>query len=252
MRKVLPLILALLIYLVMSVPIMGQEPPVSIDPLKEAVEQGDAEAQFALGLMYKHGFGVLQDDDEAVKWFHKAAEQGDVNAQCMLGSIYGEGKGISQDYVQAHMWLNLCAFAAKGKEQDTGAKIRDEIAKNMTPQQIDEAQQLASEWKPVTPVHKSFPKQIGVNVLKSRLIKRVEPKYPEAAKRQRISGMVILVVTVDEGGNVTNIRATRGHDLLIDAAVEAVKQWKYSPTLLEGEPIPVTATVTVNFVVGGR
>jgi protein TonB len=78
----------------------------------------------------------------------------------------------------------------------------------------------------------------------------VEPEYPELAKRTRLQGMVILVVTVDEEGNVTDIRVTRGHPILVEAAKAAVSQWKYSPTLLNGEPIPVTATVTVNFVLG--
>ena len=103
---------------------------------------------------------------------------------------------------------------------------------------------------PPPPPKKRPPKQIGGNVLKSRLIRQVTPEYPELAKRARIQDVVILVVTVDEEGNVADIKVARGHPLLRDAAVAAVKQWKYSPTLLNGEPIPVTATVTVNFVMG--
>jgi protein TonB len=59
---------------------------------------------------------------------------------------------------------------------------------------------------------------------------------------------VLLQVLVDEQGNVADVKILRGHPLLNQAAVEAVKQWKYSPTLLNGEPVPVVATVTVNFV----
>jgi len=103
---------------------------------------------------------------------------------------------------------------------------------------------------PPPPKKRAPPKQIGGNVLKSKLIRQVEPEYPELARRARVQGIVILVVNVDEEGNVAEIQVTRGHPLLKDAAVAAVKQWKYSPTLLNGEPIQVTATVTVNFVMG--
>ena len=58
---------------------------------------------------------------------------------------------------------------------------------------------------------------------------------------------MILEVTVDEEGNVSDIRVLRGHPLLEEEAVRAVRQWKYSPTLLSGEPVPVIATVTVIF-----
>lgn len=82
----------------------------------------------------------------------------------------------------------------------------------------------------------------------SKLINRVEPKYPELAKRARIQGIVLLQVTVDEFGNVAEVKVIRGHPLLNDGAVGAVSQWKYSPTLLNGEPVQVIATVTVNFI----
>jgi protein TonB len=59
---------------------------------------------------------------------------------------------------------------------------------------------------------------------------------------------VLLQVTVGETGDVVDIKIIRGHPLLNDGAVSAVRQWKYSPTLLNGEPVPVIATVTVNFI----
>jgi protein TonB len=88
---------------------------------------------------------------------------------------------------------------------------------------------------------------VGGNVQESKLIKKVEPVYPELAKRARVSGVVILQVTVDEEGSVTELRVLRGHPLLDEEAKRAVQQWKYSPTLLNGEPVPVIATVTVIF-----
>jgi protein TonB len=99
---------------------------------------------------------------------------------------------------------------------------------------------------PPRPV-KREPIRVGGNVQESKLIRKIEPVYPELAKRARVSGVVILQVTVDEEGSVSEVRVLRGHPLLDDEAVRAVKQWKYSPTLLNGEPVPVIATVTVIF-----
>ena len=101
---------------------------------------------------------------------------------------------------------------------------------------------------PPPPPKKKDPIRVGGNVQSSKLLHRVEPKYPELAKRARIQGIVLLQVTVGETGDVVDIKIIRGHPLLNDAAVSAVQQWKYSPTLLNGEPVPVIATVTVNFI----
>ncbi len=94
--------------------------------------------------MYANGEGVSQDYQEAVKWYRRAAEQGDAGAQYNLALMYTRGQGMSQDYVLAHMWANLAA--SQGDEN--GEKMRDLVAKLMTPQQIAEAQKLSREWKP--------------------------------------------------------------------------------------------------------
>jgi protein TonB len=85
------------------------------------------------------------------------------------------------------------------------------------------------------------------NLQRSELIRRVEPVYPELAKRARIEGRVLLAVTVDEEGSVFEIRVTAGHPLLVEAALSAVRQWKYSPTLLDGEPVRAIFRVTMRF-----
>ena len=72
-------------------------------------KQGDADAQFNLGLMYSTGQGVPQDDKTAVKWFTLAAKQGGASAQGNLGAMYAFGKGVLKDYVYAHMWGNIAA-----------------------------------------------------------------------------------------------------------------------------------------------
>jgi TonB family protein len=89
--------------------------------------------------------------------------------------------------------------------------------------------------------------QIGGNVQESKLIRKVEPIYPELAKKARVQGKVTLQITVDQEGNVTDASVIKGHPLLDDAAINAVRQWKYSPTFLNGKPISVMAEVSVLF-----
>ena len=104
-------------------------------------EQGDADAQFNLALMYEKGKGVPQDYKQAVKWYTKAAEQGDAEAQYNLGTMYAIGQGVPQDNVYAHMWFNLAAV--DGDEKASGK--RDIIAKRMTTEALSKAQSLARE-----------------------------------------------------------------------------------------------------------
>ena len=117
--------------------------------LRPLAEQGVAEAQFNLGVMYANGHSVPQDYAEAVKWFRKAAEQGNAKAQTNLGLMYGYGEVIPQDYAQAYMWYDLAASRfSPGEGRDIAVKNRDDVAKRMTPAQISEAQKLARRWGP--------------------------------------------------------------------------------------------------------
>jgi uncharacterized protein len=91
--------------------------------------------------MPTHGGGVTQDYKTAVKWYKLAAEQGQSDAQTNLGSMYALGKGVIKDWVYAHMWANLGASnGSKG-----GATVRDAAATQMTPSQLEKAQDLARE-----------------------------------------------------------------------------------------------------------
>lgn len=111
---------------------------------RKSAMQGYADAQYHLGLMFLNGEGVKQNDKNAGKWFRKAAEQGDELAQYSLAAMYVYGKGVPKDYVKAHLWSNL---AARQGNKDA-AEARDNIARNMTPEQIINARLLARKWKP--------------------------------------------------------------------------------------------------------
>ena len=75
----------------------------------------------------------------------------------------------------------------------------------------------------------------------------VAPKYPALARESHTQGIVVLEVIIDERGNVTSTRVLKSIALLDQAAVDAVQQWKFTPTRLNGEPIPIVMTVTVSF-----
>ena len=115
---------------------------------KLAAEQGFANAQYNLGVMYDQGQGVAQDYKEAVRWYRKAAEQGHASSQFILGSMYDNGQGVPQDYVQAHMWFNLAASQSSGEDRENSARNRDAMTSIMTYEQIAEAQRLARKFKP--------------------------------------------------------------------------------------------------------
>ena len=89
--------------------------------------------------------------------------------------------------------------------------------------------------------------RVGGDVQESKLLLKVVPVYPALAIAAHAAGSVILEAEIDEEGNVANVKIVSGHPLLVKAAAQAVKQWKYSPTLLNGEPQAVLATVTVVF-----
>jgi protein TonB len=89
--------------------------------------------------------------------------------------------------------------------------------------------------------------RVGGAIKEPRRLRHVDPVYPDIALQARVQGIVILECTISPEGNVVEVRVLRGIPLLDQAAVDAVKQWVYTPTLLEGQPVPVIMTVTVNF-----
>jgi len=91
------------------------------------------------------------------------------------------------------------------------------------------------------------PTEVPERNLASKLIRKVEPIYPDAAKRAHISGSVVLTVTIDENGNVEEIIVKSGHPLLAAASILAVQQWKYTPSLMNGKQVPIITTVTTVF-----
>jgi protein TonB len=93
------------------------------------------------------------------------------------------------------------------------------------------------------------PVRIGGNIQAPALVKRVEPVYPDIALVAKVTGLVILEASVGVDGTVESVRVLRSVKFLDQAAVDAVKQWKYSPLVLNGVPTPFVLSVTLNFSV---
>lgn len=113
--------------------------PTAVRLVRPLAEQGDAQAQNALGAMYYNGKGVPQSFRDAVKWYRLSAAQGFLGAQLDLGAMYYEGEGVPEDFIRAHMWLSIAA--AQG--ETSAVKMRDVVEKSLTAQQLADAQAMA-------------------------------------------------------------------------------------------------------------
>jgi periplasmic protein TonB len=93
--------------------------------------------------------------------------------------------------------------------------------------------------------------RVSSGVQSGLLIRKVPPTYPPLARAARIQGTVILQAQISKDGNIENLQLISGHPMLAPAAIEAVKQWKYKPYLLNGDPVEVETQVQVNFTLAG-
>ena len=83
--------------------------------------------------------------------------------------------------------------------------------------------------------------------MEANLLKKVEAVYPPLAKSARVQGRVEFTATIDTTGHIVSLELVRGHPLLVNAAKEAILQWEYRPTLLNGKPVSVITDVIINF-----
>jgi TonB family protein len=131
--------------------------------------------------------------------------------------------------VRVLVWLSTLCLATAGSAQESKSESAPPAQQQQSGQQR--------------------PKRVRVSqgVSQALLIRKVEPEYPQEAREKRIEGTVVLQVQISEAGDVKEARLISGHPLLAPAAIEAVKQWKYKPYLLNGEPVQVETRVTVDF-----
>ena len=115
---------------------------------RRAAEQGQSKSQYSLGNMYFLGYGISQSNEEALKWFRKAVGQNEHHAKHRLGQMYEKGVGVPKNYVKAYMWFSLAVSGGVRKS----IRYRNFLKDLMTPEQIADASKLASEWSSSDPV----------------------------------------------------------------------------------------------------
>ena len=93
--------------------------------------------------------------------------------------------------------------------------------------------------------------RVSSGVSQGLLVRKIQPPYPPLARQARIQGVVLLQATISKTGDIEGLTLISGHPMLTQAAIEAVKQWKYKPYLLNGEPVEVETQIQVNFTLAG-
>lgn len=114
---------------------------------RKAADQGHDKAQFNLGLLYARGTGVALNFAEAAQLFRRAADGGSGRAMLNLALFYETGKGIPRDVAAAHLWYGLAALHLPPRERQLAVAHRDDLANNATPAQRAEAEQRIRAWK---------------------------------------------------------------------------------------------------------
>lgn len=112
--------------------------------------QGNAQVQLRLAEMYSSGEDIPRNAEESVRWYHEAADRGLVDAQLALGMMYSGGFDVHADTVLSYYWFNLAAICSSDKStQNRAIKMRNSVASEMTSAQIEQAQLLVRDWKPL-------------------------------------------------------------------------------------------------------
>jgi protein TonB len=128
---------------------------------------------------------------------------------------------------------------------DVGEPAGDSAGNGFVPGSVVSGNQLPEP--PVSSAARKEPVRVGGEIRAPQRISGAAPRYPSIAQASRVQGVVILEAVIGEDGAVQNVRVLRSMPLLDAAAVEAVRQWRFTPTLLNGQPVPIVMTVTVSF-----
>ena len=106
---------------------------------------------------------------------------------------------------------------------------------------------LFTSSRPIVKVETPAAVRVSMGVSEGLLLERMNPSYPEIARRLHIAGTVVLAATISKTGRIEDLRVLSGHPMLRQAAIEAVKNWRYRPYLLNGQPVEVETTIEIHF-----
>lgn len=191
---------------------VDKNPPFAAAYYRLASARGDATSSVALSRMFESGSPLPKSDESARAALRKA---------CGQKAFLTEACGISQPRVAEYQKQVASVCEGLGIE---GATVADS--------KIDDSDLFG---------------HVGGTIKEPRKIRDLAPAYPEQARFGRIQGTVVLEAIVDVDGHVDHVKILKGIKTLDDAAVAAVHRWEYTPTLVDGIPVPVIMTVTVTF-----
>jgi len=151
---------------------------------------------------------------------------------------------IAQNPQQILAYLDLARLYAQQGRLSDAETVMQRALNNIKAQQ----QQALG---PVTPGSVDNPLRVGGDIKEPKKVRDVKPVYPPEAQSARVQGVVIIEALIDTNGNVADAKILRSVAMLDQPAVDAVRQWRFTPTLLNGAAVPILMTVTVNFTLGG-
>jgi TonB family protein len=155
---------------------------------------------------------------------------------------------LNPQYTDAMSYMNLIIRERADLRDTAGEWRRDTAEADQWVQKALDTKKLRAQQSPaVVPAGGFGGIRVGPAIQEQKLIHRVDPVYPPFAAQARIQGIVRLNIMISKEGSVNNASVISGHPLLVPAAVDAVKQWLYQPTQLNGNPVEVMTEVTVPF-----
>jgi len=209
---------AIVLGLAITATACGSPPTAEVDAAKAAV--GKAATTDRAGQYAGESLKAAQDAQAAVELELKAQEGKWVKSYDRTKELAVAAKAAGD---------KAAADAAAAKEKaDAAAKVKADAAARR-------AKAIAA------------PVRVGGQIKPPTKVKDVTPVYPAIARSARVAGAVVIAATIDEEGKVIDAKVVRSVPLLDQAALDAVQQWEYLPTMLNGTPVPVLITVTVNF-----
>ena len=169
---------------------------------------------------------------------------GDTKAQVPQQSETQLLSQVAQNPQQVGAYLELAKlYAQQGRANDLETVLQRALTVVRT--------QREQELGPATPGRVDNPLRVGGDIKEPKKIRDVKPVFPADAQAARVQGVVIIEALIDTNGNVADAKILRSVAMLDQAAVDAVRQWRFTPTMLNGAAVPILMTVTVNFTLGG-
>lgn len=193
-----------------------------------------------------YALGVLDNSrDAGLLGLVGEAESGHLRAVRTLRSMR-DSVAVTKENAEKHLKQALALDPANPRWQAALTRVRQfNVESALDNSNVTTEPAIASD-----PSHGAPPRRIaiGANVERAMLTHQVAPVYPLLAKQARIRGVVRFNILINENGGITNAELISGHPLLVQAALDAVRQWRYKPTLLNGQPVQVATQADVNFL----